>query len=191
MSIYWWEVTSVSWRRGRRGLGGNAYYRASLELLNQLGLPKTFTLADLKRAIESHLGKTIYIIARPMPATGPTGLSIGAMQGEYVFYAEDAKPLQRTVIIGHEFGHILFDGHTPPANRQDLLATVLPERSIVGITRLAARTYWTSDRERRAEVFGSVVAARVVGWGDLPPPGTDLAVLARLIAALETDQPHV
>jgi hypothetical protein len=109
-------------------------------VLDDLGLPRSFTLAELRARIEARRGRPIEIRPHPMPPAGPHGLWVMGDNADYVFVDDGAPPLRRTQIIGHEFGHILFDA--PAAGG-------------------CARSGYDELIEQRCEWFGTVVLQRV------------------------------
>jgi hypothetical protein len=181
------DVTETS-KRWRLPAPFNEDYRRSTRTFQQLDLPKTFTLHDLHAAVETHTGRTIHLIARPMPVPGPSGMWVAHGNDGYIFYPHDAPPALKVVVIGHELAHVLFDPE-PEITLLDLATLLLPDIEPLAISRLGARTAFDAARERRAETFGSAVAERMGGWADIPLPTTaDPAVLAQLIAVLEAAQ---
>ncbi|MGI5239468.1 ImmA/IrrE family metallo-endopeptidase [Dactylosporangium sp. CA-139066] len=117
-------------------------------VLDDLGLPGSFTLAELQARIEARRGRPIQIHPRPMPAEGPHGLWVAGERVDYVFVDAAAPPLRRAQIIGHEFGHILFDA--PSAQG-------------------CARSGYEELIEQRCEWFGTVALQR---FRLLERPGT-------------------
>jgi len=109
-------------------------------VLDDLGLPGPFTLADLHARVEARRGRPIEIVPHPMPAEGPHGLWVAGEHADYVFVDDSAPPLRRAQILGHEYGHILFDA--PSAGG-------------------CARSGYEELIEQRCEWFGTVVLQRV------------------------------
>ena len=160
--------------------------RQSAEILADLGLDSTFTLTELHAAIEKKRQRSLYLIPRPMPTCGPCALWIRGDHADYVFYDNTTSSTHQYALIGHEFGHILFDDHAIEAETDELTSLLMPDLEPQCLPKLIARTTYERHREWRAEVFGSVVTQRLGSWSDSPPPSTaDPAVLARLAAVLE------
>ncbi|HTJ32562.1 MAG TPA: ImmA/IrrE family metallo-endopeptidase [Dactylosporangium sp.] len=117
-------------------------------VLDDLGLPGSFTLADLHARVEARRGRPIDVRPHRMPAEGPHGLWVMGENADYVFVDETAPPLRRTQIIGHEFGHMLFD---------DRGAALPGDPAVHGCT----RSGYDELIEQRCEWFGTVVLQRV------------------------------
>src|SRR5689334_8257308 len=88
--------------------------RQAGEVLAGLGLPGRFTFDELHERVERHRGRPIDVRPHPMPAEGPHGLWVMGQSSDYVFVDASAPPLRRIQIIGHEFGHMLFDDRGAP-----------------------------------------------------------------------------
>jgi hypothetical protein len=90
-------------------------------------------------------------------------------------FDEAAPPLRRLQIIGHEFGHIIFDDEGVPVQPEQL-ATLLPPDDLPEATVSAnARTLTACTRtayddliEQRCEWFGTVVVQRLTTGATRP-----------------------
>jgi len=123
--------------------------RQSHAVLDELGLPRTFTIAEVHRSVERRRGRRIHLIAHPLPPDGPHGLWVMGETDDYVFYEQAAPPLRKLQIIGHEFGHIVFDDEgTPLSGRGRTLSA-------------CTRTVYDDMVEQRCEWFGSVMVQRI------------------------------
>src|SRR5262249_42793144 len=90
---------------------------------------------------------------------------------DYVFYDQVAPPVRKLQIIGHEFGHIVFNdegGTAQLAEFAELADPLLPEgvpdaMTDVGALALSActRTVYDDMIEQRCEWFGTVVVQRI------------------------------
>ncbi len=148
--------------------------RQARAVLDQLGLPETFTIADLQQRIEQRRGRRIHLISHPLPAQGPHGMWVMGETDDYVFFDDAAPPLRRLQIIGHEFGHIVFDDEGGPVHPQQLGILLephdTPDRTVNVNTRMltaCTRTAYDDLIEQRCEWFGTVVVQRV---GRSAPP---------------------
>src|SRR5262249_28254676 len=107
-----------------------ALVRQAGALLDKLGLPDTFTIEQLHRCIERERGRPIHMIPHPMPPQGPHGMWVMGRTDDSVFYDEVAPPVRKLQIIGHEFGHIVFNdegGTAQLAEFAELADPLLPE----------------------------------------------------------------
>jgi hypothetical protein len=160
--------------------------RQSTAMLTSLGLGARFTLADLHQRVEQHRARPVHLLPRQLPTLAPHGLWVAGEHGDYVFYDCTAGPVRQYQIIGHEFGHMLFDDAATAAELTELLAMLAPDVDPALATNLRQRTSYEDLIERRAEVFGTVSLQRMDSWSHSPNPvAADPVVLARLIATLE------
>jgi hypothetical protein len=174
--------------RHRRGAVVERYLRAAHTLLDGLGLPAHFALHDLHDRLEQRRGRRIHLIARHMPTGAPHGLWVAGQNADYVFYPHEASAVRRTVIIGHEYGHIIADDTATPSSVEELAALLLPQVDATVPAMLLSRTVYEEATEQRAELFGTVVAQRAAGRWDVVPRqrlDADPEVLARMTATLE------
>ena len=96
---------------------------------------------------------------------------VGGDVDDYIFYDRAAPVIRRNLIIGHEYGHIVFDADTPGAGSPHPVT-------------VCQRTVYDNLLEQRAEVFGTVVLQRV-DLAVLPQPPADLQLPSGVLAALE------
>lgn len=160
------------------------HLRQSQDLLAALGLGDRFTLAQLQARIERRRDRPVNLIARDLPTLAPHGLWVAGEHADYVFYAANSSPVRQRLIIGHEYGHMLFDDVTPTA--WERIAALLMPTIDPSVPDFLARSGYDEPAERRAEVFGTVVAQRAESWSS-PPPAlpADPETSARLVATLE------
>jgi Zn-dependent peptidase ImmA (M78 family) len=129
-----------------------ALVRQAGGVLADLGLPPTFTFAELHAVVERRRGRRIEVRSHPMPAEGPHGLWVVGESQDYVYVDADAPALRRRQIIGHEYGHILFDDEGGP----------LPDVGVVAARMVGcSRTGFDELIEQRCEWFGTVVLQRL------------------------------
>ncbi|MEV0811173.1 hypothetical protein [Micromonospora sp. NPDC050200] len=153
--------------------------RQSEQALDALGLTGGFTFAELHERVQRQRGRPVHLIPRELPALAPHGLWVAGEQADYIFYAANASPVRQRLIIGHEYGHALFNDVSPPSEL---------DRAAAALGRPAplARSSYDVPQERRAEIFGSLAVQRAERWSELPV-GTpaDAALADRLAATLE------
>jgi hypothetical protein len=159
--------------------------RGAEALLTSLHLARTFTLPQLHEKVEHHRGRPVHLIPRRLPVLAPHGLWVAGDHADYVFYDRATGAVRQHQIIGHEFGHLLYDDGIG-AGVDEVAAMLLPDVSPAVVTTLRQRSGYGSSAERRAEVFGTVALSRMAGWAALATDDAiDPAVLARLVATLE------
>jgi hypothetical protein len=134
-------------------------------MLAMLDLPGVFPPALLHERMQRHRGRPVRLIARDLPPPAPHGLLIVGDLADYVFYDAAADPVRRHQIIGHEFGHLVFDDQPRSGGPSE-------------------RSYYHAAAERRAEVFGTVALQRMAEWSVRGPDPSEPSTLARISAAL-------
>ncbi|MFC8616490.1 ImmA/IrrE family metallo-endopeptidase [Micromonospora purpureochromogenes] len=150
--------------------------RQSEQALDALGLTGGFTFGELHERVERRRGRPVHLIPRKLPALAPHGLWVAGEQADYIFYAANASPVRQRLIIGHEYGHALFDDASPASG---------PDRTSAAPAPLARSSY-DVPQERRAEIFGSLAVQRAESWSEIPVTApADIALANRLAAALE------
>jgi hypothetical protein len=144
-----------------------ALVRQAKMVLNKLGLPDTFTIDQLHQRIERQRGRPIHVIPYPMPPQGPHGMWVMGTTDDYVFIDQNTPQVRMLQIIGHEFGHIIFNdqgGATHLAALTDLLPET-PSDTVTDAGALAlntcTRTVYDDMIEQRSEWFGTVVVQRI------------------------------
>jgi hypothetical protein len=173
----------------RTGESTRDLYRQAGKRLAALNLPRVFTLAQLQQAVERDRGQPVRLIPRDLPVLAPHGLWIAGEHADYVFFDRAAGQIRQHQIVGHEFGHMLFDDDTVPAHPPELAAMIGPGPPPETVRMLQRRIGYTDLVERRAEVFGTVAIQHIDLWA--PPPdawATDPELLARLSATLVPDE---
>jgi hypothetical protein len=154
--------------------------------LDRLGLRGRFTADRLHDAMQAYRGRPVHVLAQPLPAGGPHGLWVAGQDADYVFFPAAASPVRRHVIVGHEYGHMLFDDAARPFPGPGDPARMDP--AALSAAAQQARSSYEALPERRAEIFGTLVAQRITDWSWPPSPGTDgdEAALQRLTGLLES-----
>ncbi|MGC4806134.1 hypothetical protein [Micromonospora sp. DT233] len=156
------------------------------QLLAALKLPSTFTFTQLHDRIEQRRGRPVHLIARHLPALAPHGLWVAGEFADYVFYDANASQVRQSLIIGHEYGHMMFDDVSTPSGLESLAAVLMPSTDPSAPQVALARGAYDAPIERRAEIFGTVAVERAGSWSRIPTPTpADPEVSARLVATLE------
>jgi hypothetical protein len=143
------------------------------------------TIEDFLQALGAQRGRRVELCPVDIPI-GMCGLVVETVYGDVFVYERRTTPLHRAVLLGHEAGHYVF-GHRSAQVTRELLAW-LTGLDVRLVQRVWARgpTY-TTEEERTAEVFGTLVAQRAVRPvvpAQHPADPEVAEVLARLRAAL-------
>ncbi|MFF5175409.1 hypothetical protein ACFY3U_22640 [Micromonospora sp. NPDC000089] len=160
--------------------------RQATQLLSALKLPASFTFAQLHDRIEQRRGRPVNLIPRHLPALAPHGLWVAGALADYVFYDASASKVRQSLIIGHEYGHMMFDDVALPNDLECSAATLMPSMDPSVAEIALGRLAYDEPIERRAEVFGTVAVQRAESWSAIPTSTpADPHVSARLVATLE------
>jgi hypothetical protein len=133
-------------------------------MLETLGLSGQFGPTLLHERVQRHRGRPVHLIPRDLPPPAPHGVLIVAGRADYIFYDQAADPVRRHQIIGHEFGHLLFDDQSEGGPWH--------------------RNYYEATAERRAEVFGTVALQHMAEWSAPRTDRFEPSILERVTAAL-------
>ena len=185
------ERTRPSRRRLRGGVDLDQLRRECLDRLNELGLelPAPFTIEAFCQRLGVCLDRRIVLCPVNTTfetSTGPCGLWVRTGLADFFFYEQATSPYHKDHVLGHEAGHLAFDDPSGVVRDEDEFAELVG-LSPVTVQRMRARTRYDRPRERRAEVFGTVVNQMAVRAGPVAPPTADAevnAVLSRVQAAL-------
>lgn len=142
-------------------------------LISTLPLPEPFDVPILLGRLTERRGRRIELLPTALPATPLCGMLISTDEADYIFHAADATPLHAQHIVMHEVGHLLL-GHISDSDVADVrlaeheaVYTLLPSLSPTLIRRVLGRTTYSHVDEREAELFASMLLARVVSPGML------------------------
>jgi hypothetical protein len=117
--------------------------------------------------------------------SGACGLWVRVPGADLFFYEQTTSPYHKDHVVGHEAGHAAFDDPTAEILDEEELVALM-RLSPVTVERVAGRTRYDEPRERRAEMFGTVVNELAIRAGPVAPttvPSEAAAVLSRVSAA--------
>ncbi|MEU9464327.1 hypothetical protein [Streptomyces sp. NPDC048312] len=128
-------------------------------VLKRLPLPHPFSVEALCRSLAEERGRPLY--THPLPtqavAAGACGLWLATPAGDHIFSeVGTSRPHQEHIVL-HEIGHMLFDHHTVTAGGADPVRALLPDLDGQLVERLLARTSYTTQQEREAEILASLI----------------------------------
>ncbi|MGW4528412.1 hypothetical protein [Amycolatopsis sp. NPDC004378] len=143
-------------------------------LIDTLIIPRPFDIDRFLAALAEKRGKKIKLIPGRLGADQPCGMLISTTEIDYIYCASNVPPLQSQHTVMHEVGHLLFDHCTsssscdeaPRVAGDDALRLLLPTLSPALVRRILGRTVYATDQEREAELFASLVLARVSSTRD-------------------------
>jgi hypothetical protein len=179
-------------RRRPQGVDLDQLRRECLGKLGELGLelPTPFTIEAFCARLGVCLGRQIVLCpvnTTFATSTGPCGLWVRIQGADLFFYEQATSSYHKDHVLAHEAGHAAFGDPSTVVLDEDELAGLVG-LSPVTVQRVRGRTSYDKPRERRAEVFGTVVNELAIRAGPIAPPTAPhseaAAVLSRLQAAL-------
>ncbi|MET7765714.1 hypothetical protein ABZS71_28220 [Streptomyces sp. NPDC005393] len=129
-------------------------------LIDTLNLPRPFSVDALVQQLSARRGRPIRIHTVPIGfATNACGLWISTNLSDDIYVEEKATKFHQEHIILHEIGHILFGHGITDQETRGALTTLLPGLSYDLISRVLARTNYTTEQEQEAELVASLIHA--------------------------------
>lgn len=129
-------------------------------LLDSLPLPRDADVPTFLDSLAEHRGRPI--VVQPLPGAGgvgsPCGVWFATEKADYICYEPDTSALHQDQIIFHECGHILFD-HRVGIDLSEA-ERLLPDLGPSLIRRALARTSYSNDQEKEAEMLASLLSLR-------------------------------
>jgi hypothetical protein len=161
-----------------RGGGIGPLQRRCEELLGELGLPRPFTLEELKEAISKSRGRPLEVVYQTFGAGEkvPCGVWASFRDGRDVVVVESqtSRAHQEHICL-HELAHILC-GHTgAKVLAAAYLAKLLPDLAPDKMAEVLARTGYDSVQERDAEAMATFLGRFLAPGND--GPGTPVKAL--------------
>lgn len=147
-------------------------YKKCLALVDDLSLPRPFTVDALIRELASQRGRPIYLYALPSKFTiNLCGLWVATHEHDEIYVEDKTTPFHREHIILHEIGHIICDHGAADPGSPAALSEFMPDLSPGLIERLLARTGYTSEQEQEAELVASLIRTAAGTLTPLPSTG--------------------
>jgi hypothetical protein len=190
-----WQVRGDRTRPGRRwprgGVDLHGLRGECLDKLGELGLqlPAPWSREAFCARLGGCLGRQILpcpVNTTSATRSGACGLWVRVPGADLFFYEQATSPYHKDHVVGHEAGHLAFDDPTVEILDEDELAGLIGLNPVT-VERVLGRTSYDKPRERRAEMFGTVVNELAIRAGPLAPPTVPseaAAVLSRVYAAL-------
>ena len=155
--------------------------------LRTLQLPIPFDVFAFAHSLASQRGRPIRVQS-VATLFGPHGLWLATEAADVIFYQQNTSPLHQDHIILHELSHLLCGHQAGRLAETDLPALLFPHISAGTVQRLLARTAYSTDDEREAELLASLIRERAAGQRITEPvtaPAEAEGLAGRLAASLE------
>ncbi|MEU3372135.1 hypothetical protein ACFYM2_23125 [Streptomyces sp. NPDC006711] len=127
-------------------------------LVGALDIPSPFSVDAFVHELSVRRGRPIRIRTAPIgSAISACGLWIAAESHDIIYVEEKATKFHQEHIALHEVGHILWDHRITDQESHGALSTLLPSISPDMISRVLARTNYSTEQEREAELLASLI----------------------------------
>jgi len=137
--------------------------------VSELDIPIPFDLDEFIARLERQRGRTILLFPFTAGPEGPCGVWISTAETDYVYHERETTSLHKAHIVLHEIGHMIL-GHQCSTPAVDDLARILaPDVGPELIRLVLGRSGYTSEDEREAETFASLVLERASRPADPKP----------------------
>ncbi|MBF5083763.1 hypothetical protein [Quadrisphaera sp. INWT6] len=149
-----------------------AHRRHCRQLLQQVPLPEQFCLEDFCEQVSEHRKRPLYLLPAPpemLEEDEACGGWLATSTEDIVFVRLNASPLHREHIVLHELGHMLCDHEPNQTPRARLLEHYFPNAGSQVVAFMLTRTMFDTPREVEAEIYASMVGARIRERSDTVP----------------------
>lgn len=168
---------------------------ARLGELRDQGLrpPQPFDAELLCARVGDCLGQPITLVAVPMPAGAPSGITLFTDSGPIIAYEQGTSRVHQDHIIAHELGHVLLDHRSSALDDEMATRLLLPGLRPTLVHRVLHRTgAYSRQEEQEAEMMATVLLEEAHRRGESAEPTSgdhlsplDAALYARLRHGLE------
>lgn len=138
---------------------GGALRRRCRARVEALEVPEPWDFGQFCGRVAAHTGRTLQVMTVPAMPEGLCGVYISTAVADYVYTTMGTTPFHREHIALHEIGHLLA-GHHGGVGMGDLATVLLPDLNPAVVRAVLGRTDYTSEQEREAEYFATLVAKR-------------------------------
>jgi hypothetical protein len=150
------------------------------QIIAKLTIPQPFDIDRFLSKLSTQRRRPIKRVTTALPASGHMcGMLVSTDETDYICSAVGLPPLLEQHTAIHEVGHLLFDhgslGGRPTEDETDpvmseayALTILMPNLSPALIRRILGRTAYCSEQEREAELFASLLLARVTSHRHQP-----------------------
>jgi hypothetical protein len=128
-------------------------------LVRTLDLPSPFSVDALVEKLSAQRGRPIRVHALPAGlAEEACGMWIATDDGDDVYVEEKTTAFHREHIVLHEIGHLLCDhGGAADPDAGSAVSRLLPSLDPAMISRILARTDYTTEEEQEAELVATLI----------------------------------
>lgn len=155
------------------------------QVLQDLAVPRPFTMAGFRSRLEECTGREVYLAASAMRSGSPSGIWLRTARADYLYYEERTSSFHQAHIVLHLSAHILLGGSSDGIFDQRLASGA--SSRLVGTILGAVEPSLISDSE--AESFAYLALRPVDGSISAPAITKALRQLRPLHSALVSAVP--
>jgi hypothetical protein len=138
---------------------GGALRRKCRARIEALGTPDPWDFEEFCSRVAAYTGRALRVMQIPTLPDGLCGMYVSTAATDYVYTTMRSTAFHREHIALHEIGHLLA-GHRSALGVQNLASLLLPDLDPAMVRAVLKRTSYTSEQEREAEYFATLVAQR-------------------------------
>ncbi|SFW85809.1 hypothetical protein [Amycolatopsis australiensis] len=128
-------------------------------VLRELHLPRSFDVPTLCAELAARRGRPIRLL--PLPGLSEVcGLWIATETTDMIGYEQHTSAPHQDHIVLHEIGHMLCDHYPASLTPAEQARLLLPNLDPAMISRVLGRAGYSSEEEREAELFASLLGQR-------------------------------
>ncbi|MFG2986158.1 toxin [Streptomyces sp. NPDC048258] len=159
--------------------------RYCADVVDNLDIPAGADVNELCDRLEQLRGRPISLIEVPMPtgAGKPCGLWVATDDADYICYQKFTTLAHQQHIARHEIGHMLCGHEAAPAMADEVAQLLMPTLSPTLVRSVLARTQYSTEEERAAELVASLMPMRASASCHRPPANVSPGV-ANLVTHL-------
>ncbi|TDB84247.1 hypothetical protein E1264_25395 [Actinomadura sp. KC216] len=152
--------------------------------MEALEVPEPWDFEQFRASVAALTGRPLRVMEIPAMPAGLCGVYVSTTGADYVYTTTGTTQFHREHIALHEIGHLLA-GHRGEVGVGDLAKVLLPDLSPEVVRTVLGRTSYTSEQEREAEYFATLVLERSRPGRVEPRVAVADPAVAALLARLE------
>ncbi|MGW2248775.1 hypothetical protein ACWCXH_01020 [Kitasatospora sp. NPDC001660] len=188
MKFVQWQQIELLWGAE---LNDKELRKRCADVVARIDFPSPFSINALVDSVERRRGRQISLVpvALPVHPGSPCGLWVATDDIDYVLYLQETSRAHQEHIVMHELGHMLLGHGSTEADQAEATRLLMPTLDPRFVQAVLARSVYTSQEERAAELVASLLplrAGREAAQARQEPVSPGMANLVRHIgAALE------
>jgi hypothetical protein len=154
-------------------------------LARTVPLPSPFSVRALLHQVGIDQGRPIHLLPFPLPAGAPCGVCIATDAADYIVVTDAAVGAQADHIALHELAHLLLAHSLKTLVDPEATRRILPHLDPDMVRNMFARTNYSTEQEREAEILASLIRRRAGLWPPSEPAGPAEEIVGDALARVE------